>query len=85
MKACKVMYKEPSAKLSKGRWNVKSKRNAGQFARFKDNQRQKKVIIIMMIMMIMIMIITIIIIIIIIITWVTNYSLILARNFSVNL
>ena len=84
MKACKVMYKEPSAKLSKGRWNVKSKRNAGQFASFKDNQRQKKVIIIMMIMMIMIMIITIIIII-IIITWVTNYSLILARNFSVNL
>ena len=81
------MYKEPSAKLSKGRWNVKSKRNAGQFASFKDNQRQKKVIIIMMIMMIMIMIITIIIIIIIIIiiTWVTNYSLILARNFSVNL
>ena len=34
------MYKERSAKLSKGRWNVKSKRNARQFVSFEENKRQ---------------------------------------------
>ena len=34
------MYKETSEKLNKGKWNVKSKRNAGQFASFEENKRK---------------------------------------------
>ena len=40
MKPWKIMYKETSEKLNKGKWIVKSKRNAGQFASFEENKRQ---------------------------------------------